>query len=179
LRRYSCKESSFLEVCSYWRWTSWEKRYRLSFTDPCNIRTVSLYLYFTIEGFIEIFPLSAYINSKRHFYLSDKLSQVLGTSPGTAGKSGKRRSERPAGDGRKTSVSHSRRNYWRDMKGPKLLLINPERMSVSREFMRGSPDSLTVSLEFVRIIFRSFSFRYWHTSEICLISDSIMIWRLR
>lgn len=70
--------------------------YRMCFTDPCNVRTVSLYLYFTIEGFIEISPLSPYINSKRHFYLSDKFSQVLGTSLGTAGKSGK---ESPRGGG--------------------------------------------------------------------------------
>ena len=84
----------------------------LCFTDPCNVRTASLYLYFTIEGFIEISPLSPYINSKGHFYLSDKFSQVLGTSLGTAGKSGKespRGGETSArtvvGDGRRTNAS--------------------------------------------------------------------------
>lgn len=106
----SLQREPSLEVCSHWRWTSWEKRYRLNFTDPCNVQTASLYLYFTIEGFIEISPLSPYINSKRHFYLSDKFSQVLGTSPDTAGKSGKESPRggwgcRPAGDGRKTDAS--------------------------------------------------------------------------
>jgi len=103
-------ERIFSWVCSHWRRTSWEKRYRLSFTDPCNIRTVSLYLYFTIEGFIEIFPLSAYINSKRHFYLSDKFSQVLGTSPGIAGKSGK---ESPRGSG--ATVRTARGGWQKDV----------------------------------------------------------------
>lgn len=158
-----------------------------SFTDPCNVQTASLYLYFTIEGFIEISPLSPYINSKRHFYLSDKFSQVLGTSPSTARKSGK---ESPQGDGdvgpdgprgmieRPTPVLHSRRNYWRDMKGPKLPLINPKHTfgnriwALSTKFMHGPPDSLTVSLEFIRIIYWSFilnkRFRHWYILETLL-----------
>lgn len=65
-----------------------EKRYRLNFTDPCNIRTASspspvctLQSRVLLKSLSLSLPLSVRcINSGRHFYLSDKFSRVLGTS---------------------------------------------------------------------------------------------------
>lgn len=75
-----------------------------------------------------------------------------------------RRSGRPAGDGRKTDASFAlAEELLARYEGAKVTAdklrayVWKSYMSVSHEFMRGPPDSLIVSLEFVRIIYRPFS----------------------